>query len=156
MVDKENKYEIRKFEDGGFSLDIRVSFDENTIWLSANEIALLLERDVKTIRKHINNIIESNDINIPNNTQKLRLVGVKQKVSLYSLDVITCICNRVKTKRVNIFNEWVTKTLNDSKELNNQSLNQKSFYNANNYEIVRFENGSVSLDINVSPYEDTV
>ena len=156
MVDKENKYEIRKFEDGGFSLDIRVSFDENTIWLSANEIALLLERDVKTIRKHINNIIESNDINIPNNTQKLRLVGVKQKVSLYSLDVITCICNRVKTKRVNIFNEWVTKTLKESKELNNQSLNQKSFYNANNYEIVRFENGSVSLDINVSPYEDTV
>ena len=86
----------------------------------------------------------------------MRLVGVKQKVSLYSLDVITCICSRVKTKRVNIFNEWVTKTLNESKELNNLSLNQKSFYNANNYEIVRFENGSVSLDINVSPDEDTV
>ena len=77
----------------------------------------------------------------------MRLVGVKQKVSLYSLNVITCICNRVKTKRVNIFNKWIKKTLKESKELHNQSLNQKSFYNANNYEIVRFENGSVSLDI---------
>ena len=41
MINYEKKYELIKFEDGEFSLDVNVSPDEETVWLSANEIALL-------------------------------------------------------------------------------------------------------------------
>ena len=62
MNNKENKYDLIKFEDGNFSLDVNVSPDEDTVWLSTNEIALLFKRDPKTIRKHINNVFEENVI----------------------------------------------------------------------------------------------
>lgn len=50
MINDEKKFELIKFEDGEFSLDVNVSPDEDTVWLTANEIALLFERDEKTIR----------------------------------------------------------------------------------------------------------
>ena len=58
MNNQEKKYELIKFEDGEFSLDVNVSPDEETVWLSANEISLLFNRDPKTIRKHINNVLK--------------------------------------------------------------------------------------------------
>ena len=58
MINDEKKYELIKFKDGEFSLDVNVSPNEDTVWLTANEIALLFERDPKTIRKHINNVFE--------------------------------------------------------------------------------------------------
>ena len=48
-------YELIKFEDGDFSLDVNISPNEDTVWLNRNEISLLFERDIKTISKHINN-----------------------------------------------------------------------------------------------------
>ena len=74
-----NKYELIKFEDGEFSLDVNVSPDEDTGWLNISEIALLFERDEKTIRKHINNVFKDKEVDAINNTHFLRVVGVKQK-----------------------------------------------------------------------------
>ena len=54
----ENKYELIKFEDGDFSLDVNVSPKEETVWLNRTEISLLFERDIKTISKHINNALQ--------------------------------------------------------------------------------------------------
>ena len=56
MNNQEKKYELIKFEDGEFSLDVNVSPDEETVWLSAQEMAYMFERDYKTIQKHINNV----------------------------------------------------------------------------------------------------
>ena len=53
MNDK--NYDLIKFEDGDFSLDVNVSPSEDTVWLNRQEMSLLFERDVKTISKHINN-----------------------------------------------------------------------------------------------------
>ena len=77
MNNQEKKYELIKFEDGEFSLDMNVSPEEETVWLSANEIALLLNRDPKKIRKHINNVFEENEVDINSNTQKMRIVRTK-------------------------------------------------------------------------------
>ena len=46
---------IIKFVNGDLELDVTVSPDKDTVWLSANQMALLFNRDEKTIRKHINN-----------------------------------------------------------------------------------------------------
>ena len=48
-----NKYEIVKFEQGDLALDVNVSPEEETVWLSLNEICLLFGRDKSVISRHI-------------------------------------------------------------------------------------------------------
>ena len=69
--------EIIKFNNGNLELDVTVTSDKDTVWLSANQMALLFDRDEKTIRKHINNIFKDWEVEKENNTQKMRVVGVK-------------------------------------------------------------------------------
>ena len=47
-----------KFNNGNLELDVTVAPDKDIVWLSANQMALLFDRDEKTIRKHINNIFK--------------------------------------------------------------------------------------------------
>ena len=75
MNNQEKKYELIKFEDGDFSLDVNVSPDEDTVWLNAQEMASMFERDYKTILKHINNIFSENELDKNSNSQKMRLTG---------------------------------------------------------------------------------
>ena len=58
MNKDENKYDLIKFEDGNFSLDVNVSPEEDTIWLNREQLSLLFDRDNKTISKHINNSLQ--------------------------------------------------------------------------------------------------
>ncbi len=62
-------------------------------------MSMLFERDEKTVRKHINNVFTDNEVDRENNTQKLRVDGVKQLVPFYSLDVIISVGYRIKSKR---------------------------------------------------------
>ena len=71
---------IIKFVNGDLQLDVTVSPDNETVWLSANQMALLFDRDEKTIRKHINNTFKDQEVEKENNTQKMRVGGVKQLV----------------------------------------------------------------------------
>ena len=56
MNNEEKKYELIKFEDGDFSIDVNVSPEEDTVWLTLEEIGLLFERDRSVIGKHIKRI----------------------------------------------------------------------------------------------------
>ena len=74
-------------------------------------MALLFDRDEKTIRKHINNVFAENELDRENNTQKMRVDGVKQKVPFYTLDVIISVGYRVKSQRGTEFRQWANKVL---------------------------------------------
>lgn len=50
-----------------------VSLENDTVWLSVNQMAALFERDEKTIRKHINNVFLEGEVEKENNTQKVRV-----------------------------------------------------------------------------------
>ena len=54
------KYEIIKFEDGDFILDVNVSQNEDTVWLTQAQIAKLYDRARNTINEDINNIFKEN------------------------------------------------------------------------------------------------
>lgn len=73
-----NEMIIFKTEDDSVSIDVRFDPGEETVWLTANQMAELFGRDEKTIRKHINNVFEEGELIAENNTQKLRVDGVKQ------------------------------------------------------------------------------
>ena len=55
---KQEKYDLIKFIDGNFSLDVNVSPNEDTVWLTQSDIALLFGKDRKTINRHIQNILK--------------------------------------------------------------------------------------------------
>ena len=111
MDNKENNYELIKFEDGDFSLDVKVSPNEDTVWLNAQEIGLLFERDYKTILKHITNIFKEKELIKESNSQKLRLTGNDKPTIYYTLDVIIPVGYRVKSKRGIIFRKWANSIL---------------------------------------------
>ena len=54
---EQEKYEIVKFVDNGFELEVNVSPKENTVWLSQAEMSLLFDRDISDISRHIKNIM---------------------------------------------------------------------------------------------------
>lgn len=56
------KYEVIKFEDGNFSIDVNVSPSEETVWLTQSQIAELFEVNRQAISEHIANIIFSGEL----------------------------------------------------------------------------------------------
>jgi hypothetical protein len=81
--------------------------DSDTVWLSANQMASLFDRDEKTIRKHINNVFSEKEVPKDINTHFLRVDGVKQPVAFYTLDVIISVGYRVKSKKGTAFRQWL-------------------------------------------------
>ena len=72
-----NKGEIVMYQpDETIRLEVRM--DGETVWLSANQMANLFDRDEKTIRKHINNVFSEEEVPKDINTHFLRVDGVKQ------------------------------------------------------------------------------
>ena len=109
----ENKSELIIYttEDGKTQVDAR--FNEETVWLTANQMALLFDRDEKTIRKHINNVFEDGELIRENNTQKMRVDGVKQSVPFYNLDMIISVGYRVKSQRGIQFRIWAASIIKE-------------------------------------------
>ena len=107
----EKKNEIILFENQGVKLEVNLR--EENVWITANQMAILFDKDETTIRKHINNIFKDGELEKNNNTQKMRVDGVKQQVPFYNLDVIISVGYRVKSKNGVIFRQWANRILKD-------------------------------------------
>ena len=111
MRSVKEKKELVIFETGDKAVQLSVPVENEMVWLSANQMAALFDRDEKTIRKHINNVFSDSEVETENNTQKMRVDGVKQKVPFYTLDVIISVGYRVKSKRGVEFRKWANSVL---------------------------------------------
>ena len=118
----EKKNEIILFENQGVKLEVNLR--EENVWITANQMAILFDKDETTIRKHINNVFKDGELKKNNNTQKMRVDGVKQQVPFYNLDVIISVGYRVKSKNGVIFRQWANKILKDYM-LKGYAVNQK-------------------------------
>lgn len=122
------KSEIILFETEDKSILLPVNVEKDTVWLSSNQMAVLFDRDEKTIRKHVNNVFEEGELEKINNTQKMRVDGVKQSVPFYTLDVIISVGYRVKSKRGVEFRKWANSVLKQyilqGYVVNNNRINQ--------------------------------
>lgn len=110
-MDLTDKIVIYQTADGQTSIDVKLEND--TVWLSANQMAILFDRDEKTIRKHISNVFSEGELEKENNTHFLRVDGVKQPVAFYSLDVIISVGYRVKSQRGTQFRIWANRVLKE-------------------------------------------
>jgi len=101
---------------------IDVKFSEDTVWLSRQQIAMLFDRDVKTIGKHINNVFREGELvkevvvaKFATTTQHGAMEGKTQITNLehYNLDVIISVGYRVKSIQGTQFRIWATSKLKD-------------------------------------------
>jgi len=106
------------------TVKLEVNMKDETVWLTANQMAMLFQKDEKTIRKHINNIFIDGEVEDANSTQKMRVVGVKQKVPFYDLDVIISVGYRVHSKNGIIFRKWANNILKEYM-VKGYAINQK-------------------------------
>ncbi len=104
-----NSIEIYHSQDG--SVQLNVKLENETVWLSANQMAMLFDRDAKTIRKHINNVFADGELAKESNTQKMRVANSDKPVPFYNLDVIISVGYRVKSSQGVQFRQWATSIL---------------------------------------------
>lgn len=102
---------IYETSDGETSIEVKL--EGETVWLSANQMALLFDRDAKTIRKHVNNVFSEGELEFESNTQKMRVPLSDKPVPFYSLDVIISVGYRVKSQRGTQFRIWANKVLKE-------------------------------------------
>lgn len=108
---------IYQTPDGETSVDVTI--EQDTVWLSQNQMAELFQSSKQNISLHVNNIFKEGELE-KNATVKESLTvqnegkrPVKRKVEQYSLDVIISVGYRVKSKRGTQFRIWANKVLKD-------------------------------------------
>ena len=109
-----NLYDVVKFESGDILLDINVSPDEETIWLTQNDMAILFGTTVSNISMHLSNIFDNNELQKNSVIKKSLTTAIDGKtynVTYYNLDVVLCIGYRVNTIKGIEFRKWSNKIL---------------------------------------------
>ena len=106
-----NSIVIYQTEDGQTQIDVRLEND--TVWLTTNQMAVLFGKEESNIRRHVINVFKEGELERENNVQKIHVNGVKKPVPFYNLDVIISVGYRVKSKRGTAFRIWARKVLKD-------------------------------------------
>ena len=105
-----DKFDLVRFTDNGFELNVRADFKGNTVWLSQEEMSLLFNRDKTVITRHVNNIYKCGELDEKSTSAKNAFVPSKRNrdytVKLYNLDMIISVGFRVNSKRGIIFRQW--------------------------------------------------
>lgn len=107
--------ELITFKDGTLELNVPVSWEQETVWLTRSQMAELFDRDVKTIGKHINNALkEELDHSTVAIFATVQMEGgreVERNIEHYNLDMIISVGYRVKSTRGVQFRKWANSVL---------------------------------------------
>lgn len=102
-----SNYEIIKFVDGDFELDDNISPQQNTIWLTQDQIAKLFGKYHSTITEHTNNIFSEGELFEMTSVGNSDITN-HRPAKLYNLDVIIVVRYRVKSNRGILFRRRAT------------------------------------------------
>ena len=103
--------EIVLFENQNVKLEVNVN--DETVWLTQNQMARLFDKERTVITKHINNIFKEGELDRESNVQKMHFANSDKPVTYYNLDVIISVGYRVKSKNGIVFRKWANKVLKD-------------------------------------------
>ena len=95
---------------------IETTFDEDTVWLSIDQMAELFQRDKSTISRHIKNVFSEGELqreSVVANFATTAADGKTYQVDYYNLDVIISVGYRVKSKQGTQFRIWATRILKE-------------------------------------------
>ena len=104
--------DLIKYNDG--EIEIAVSVENDTIWLTQKQIAELFDKDVRTINEHIQAIYNEQELFENATIRNFRIVQkegnrkVSRDVLHYNLDVVISIGYRANSKKATKFRQWAT------------------------------------------------
>lgn len=111
---QESQIVIYQTDDG--QTKVIVQFEDETAWLTQDQMASLFDTDRTNVTKHINNIYESGELDQTTTSAKFAQVlsdGRKYHVLHYNLDLIISVGYRVNSIRGTQFRIWATARLRD-------------------------------------------
>lgn len=106
-----NQIIMYRTEDGLTKID--VTLENETVWLTQDQMAELFQRDRSVITKHIGNIFKEGELDEKSNVQFLHIANSDKPVKYYSLDVIISVGYRVKSLRGTQFRIWANSVLKE-------------------------------------------
>ena len=96
------------------TIRLEVRMDEETVWLTQQQMAELFQKDQSVVARHINNAFKEGELDENSNMHFLHNTQYKYRpTKVYSLDVIISVGYRVKSKRGTAFRQWANKVLKD-------------------------------------------
>ena len=108
-MDNNNQIIIYQTDDDQTQIDVRL--ENETVWLTTNQMAMLFGREESNIRRHVINVFKERELDRENNVHFLHVNGVKKPVPFYNLDVIISVGYRVKSQRGVKFRQWANRVL---------------------------------------------
>ena len=103
-----------KYVTNNVELNIKIDYEEETVWLTTDQIAILFDKDRSVIGKHIKKIYQENELE-ENRTRAKNARhlpdGRQYYVDIYNLDIILSVGYRVNSKRGTMFRKWANKIL---------------------------------------------
>ena len=147
---KKDKFDLVRFTDGDFELDVRADSENETVWLTQEEIALLFGAARSTITYHINNIFSDDELDENTSVEKFDGSVNYRNPKLYNLDVILAVGYRVKSDRGIAFRRWANKILKDYL-IKGYAVNQKRLENLG--KTIEIQNRMLAYSLNIDKEE---
>lgn len=116
-MEEKNNIVIYQSEDGKTKIDIKL--EEETVWLSQQQMAELFNTSRSNIIEHINNIYAEEELSKNLTCQNFRQVrkegnrNVSREIPFYNLDMIISLGYRIKSKIATNFRKWATERLKE-------------------------------------------
>lgn len=108
-MNKDNQIIIYQTADNQTQIDVHM--ENETVWLTTQQMAMLFGREESNIRRHVINVFKERELDRENNVHFLHVNGVKKPVPFYNLDVIISVGYRVKSQRGVQFRQWANRVL---------------------------------------------
>ena len=145
-----DKFELVRFTDDGFELDVRTDLENDTVWLTQEEIALLFGTARSTITYHINNIFTDQELDKNTSVEKFDRYVKTKSPKLFNLDVILAVGYRVKSDRGIAFRKWASGVLR-SYLIKGYADNQKRLENIG--KTIEIQNRMLAYSLNIDKDE---
>ncbi len=116
-MEEKNNIVIYQSEDGKTKIDVKL--EEETVWLSQQQMAELFNTSRSNIIEHINNIYAEEELSKNSTCQNFRQVrkegnrNVSREIPFYNLDMIISLGYRIKSKIATNFRKWATERLKE-------------------------------------------
>ena len=135
MAERHDEIVIYQSEDGLIKVD--VLFENETVWLTMDQMCLLFGKAKSTISEHIQNIYAEGELKEIETMRKFGISEYSTKpTSFYNLDVIISVGYRVKSHQGTQFRIWATQRLRDY-IIKGVALNDERFKRGNSMNYFR-------------------
>jgi hypothetical protein len=112
VIDYTGEILIYQNNEGNIKIDVRL--EEETVWLTQDQMAVLFGKSKSTINEHIKNIYSEGELEESTSLKKFGISEFQQKApNYYNLDIIISVGYRVKSQQGTQFRIWATQRLKE-------------------------------------------